>query len=200
MDDVDLAKFVERMKTVHAAVVEDSGATAEAHTMEPPYGAREALLSRLREDLYKDAMALDTYEIASGAVTATQIKAAYEPLNEKTDDFEYCVHDFLDEILALNGIDDNPTFTRSKIVNVSEEVQTLLMGGEYLPADYITEKIATLLGDGDKVEELLVGMEQNEYDMMGYEEEPVEEFEEEETGDEELQGMIDELNSIMEEL
>ena len=67
MDDVDLAKFVERMKTVKAAVVvETGGSTAEAHTMEVPYNARQTLLAELRDGLYRDAMALDTDKITAG--------------------------------------------------------------------------------------------------------------------------------------
>lgn len=160
MDDVDLAKFIERMKVVKAAVVEDGGATAEAHTMDVPYESREALLERLSKDLYRDAMALDTDYIAGGAVTATQIQAAYEPLNSKCDDFEYFIHDFLDSILAVAGIEgEHATFTRSKIVNVQEEVQTVLSAATALDSDYVTEKILTLLGDGDKVEEILRNMD-----------------------------------------
>lgn len=37
MDDVALAEFVERIRTVHAAAVEDEGAKAESHTIEAPY-------------------------------------------------------------------------------------------------------------------------------------------------------------------
>lgn len=160
MDDIDLAKFLERMKVVHAAVVEDGGASAEAHTMDVPYQSREALLERLSKDLYKDAMALDTDNIASGATTATQIRAAYEPLNSKCDDFEYFIHDFLDDILAVAGIEgEHATFTRSKIVNVQEEVQTVLSAATALDSDYVTEKILMLLGDGDKVDEVLRNMD-----------------------------------------
>lgn len=160
MDDIDLAKFLERMKVVHAAVVEDGGANAEAHTMDVPYQSREALLERLSKDLYKDAMALDTDNISNGATTATQIRAAYEPLNSKCDDFEYYIHDFLDGILAVAGIEDeHATFTRSKIVNVQEEVQTVLSAASALDSDYVTEKILMLLGDGDKVDEVLRNMD-----------------------------------------
>ena len=59
MDDVDRKKFLDRMKTVKAAVVEDEGARAESHTIDVPYNAREALLDRLRKDLYDDYMALE---------------------------------------------------------------------------------------------------------------------------------------------
>lgn len=162
MDDIDLSKFIERMKTVRAAVVEDGGAHAESHTIEVPYASREALLDRLRSDLYDDYMALDTKAIAGGAATATQIRAAYEPLNNKADMFEYCIVDFLQGILTIAGIDDDPSFTRSLIINTSEEIQTVLMAASYLDASYITEKILNILGDGDKTEDMLKQIDADE--------------------------------------
>ena len=166
MDDVDLAKFIERMKTVKAAVVEDNEARAESHTLEVPYAAREAVLDRLRNDLYEDFMALDTKNMADGAVTATQIEAAYEPLNQKTDKFEYCVLDFIQGILALAGIEDSPTFTRSMVVNTTETINNVLAGAQYLPEDYITRKILTLLGDGDQADQLLIDMDAENMDRF----------------------------------
>lgn len=166
MDDVDLAKFVERMKTVHAATVEDDGATAESHVIEAPYQSREALLDRLDKDLYRDAMALDTDNIASGAVTATQIEAAYEPLNSKTHDFQNCVTDFINGILALAGIDDSPSYTRTMLMNKAESIQSILQAAQYLPGDYVTEKVLTILGDGDKVEEMLKKMDEDDLERM----------------------------------
>lgn len=158
-DDISLVKFVERMKTMHAANVEGDGATAEAHTVEAPVESREKLLDRLSADMYKDFMAFDTEQIASGAVTATQIKAGYEPLNSKVDDFEYHIKLFLQDILAIAGVDDEPTFTRSKVINVQEEINTVLAAAQYLPQDYVTKKIITLLGDGDKTDEIINQME-----------------------------------------
>lgn len=167
MDDIDLAKFVEHMRTVKASVVDQNGATAEAHTMDVPYASREALLNRLRADMYEDFMALDTKDIANGAVTATQIEASYEPLNSKADKYEYCVIRFIKGILALAGIDDNPTFTRSKIVNRTEEIQTLIQAGEYLESDYVTEKIMTIMGDADMVEDALKAKDLADMQRMG---------------------------------
>lgn len=166
MDDIDLAKFVKRMNTVKAAVVEEDGARAEAHTIDVPYASREALLERLRADLYDDFMALDTKAIANGAVTATQIKAAYEPLNNKTDMFEYCVIDFLTNILELAGIDDEPSFTRSLIVNTQEEIQNIVQAALYLSEDYVTEKLLTLLGDVDKVDDVLKELDNDSMSRM----------------------------------
>lgn len=157
MDDIDLAKFIERLRTLHAMYTDD-GATATPNTLDAPYEGREALLDRLRADLYEDAMALDTKNIANGAVTATQIKASYEPLNSKADEFEYNVTEFIEEILKLAGIDDVPTYTRSKIVNTQEEIETIIQSAEYLSDEYVADKILTLLGDADKKETVIAGL------------------------------------------
>ena len=154
MDDIDLAQFVQRLKTVHAARLDDQ-AQAQSHTMDAPYQSREALLQRLEKDLYKDAMALDTDNIASGAMTATQIKASYEPLNSKTDAFEYCVNEFIKGVLNLAGIEDEPTFTRSVVINVTEAIQNIAQSAVYLDEEYVTRKILDILGDGDKADEIL---------------------------------------------
>ena len=147
MDDIDLARFLQHMKTVKAAVVEDDGAKAEAHTIDVPSQARETYLNRLEKDLIKDAMALDTEAIATGNTVATAIRAAYEPLNEKTDDFEYCVIEFVQGILELAGIDDDPTFKRSMIVNMAEETNMVLAAAEYLDDETILKHLPFLSPD-----------------------------------------------------
>ena len=161
MDDVDLAQFIERIRNLHA-VTTDDGVSASPQTMDAPYASREALLATLRADLYEDAMALDTKNIANGAITATQIKASYEPLNSKTDEYEYCVRDFLDNMLKIAGIEDEPTFTRSIIVNKAEEVSLILQAAQFLTQEYVTEKLLTIFGDADKVEDILKQQEADE--------------------------------------
>lgn len=179
MTDVDLAKFVQRMKTLHAATVNDDGATAESHTMEAPFQSREVLLDRLDKDLYRDAMALDVERIAGGAVTATQITAAYEALNSKCDAFEYQILDFIQGILAAAGINDDASFTRSMIVNQSEMITTLTTAAVFLPQEYVTRKILDILGDGDQAEDILQTMIADEAETYGSpEEEEVTEDEE----------------------
>lgn len=175
MTDIDLAKFIKRMKTVHAAVVQDDGASAQSHTQEVPYASREVLLDRLEKDLYKDAMALDTESIANGAVTATQIKAAYEPLNSKCDDFEYQVLDFIQGIMAVAGVKDEVSFTRSQLVNQTEMVQVLLQAGTYLSEEYVTRKILDILGDGDQADNVINNMTAEETNRFAFEPEDGEE-------------------------
>ena len=154
MDDPDLAEFMYKLKATHFASMED-GQDAKPVEVNIPYNAREVLLDRIEKDLYKDYGALNVEEIKNGAVTATQILAAYEPLNEKADDYEYCIIEFIQGILKIVGIEDNPTFTRSKLINVSEDVQTIIQASEVLDDDYVTRKILTLLGDGDQADEIL---------------------------------------------
>ena len=166
MDDPDLMRFLDRLRTVKAAAPED-GQDISTVQVEIPHDARERLLDRLEHQLYKDAMIMNPDEIKSGAATATQIKAAYEPQNVKTDQYEYCVLDFLDGIMALAGVEDEPTFDRSKMVNTQEEVQTVLLAAQYLDPIYVTTKILSLLGDGDQTEEVLKRMDANDGERLG---------------------------------
>ena len=182
MDDMDDAKFVQRLKTIHVAHLEGDEQVDE-HQIDVPFQASEVALNRLRGQLFDDFMALDVKEISGGAATATQIKAAYEPLNAKTDLFEYQVTEFIDGILALVGIEDEPTYTRSLIVNQQEMIQNLVASAEYLSADYITRKVLEILGDIDKADEV---MEQKLVDETSrYRNEPEEENTEENSAVEE---------------
>lgn len=155
MDDIDLVHFVEHMKVVKAAVVDGNGASAESHTIEAPYQSREALLARLEKDLYRDAMAVNTDDIAAGNVTATQIKAAYDAHNSKVDQYETCVNDFIQGILEVAGVEDEPSFTRSQVVNETEAITNVIAASSYLSDEYLTRKILNLLGDGDMLDDVL---------------------------------------------
>jgi hypothetical protein len=57
--------------------------------------------------------------------------------------------------LAVAGVEDEPTYTRSIIVNKTEEIASLVNSGLYLDDQYVTEKIMTIMGDKDKVEDAL---------------------------------------------
>lgn len=154
MTDQDLITMLDKLKKLHAAQLEDDQVITP-NNVEPAYESREALLERLEKQLYKDAMALDTSDIASGAVTATQIEAAYEPLNEKLDLFEAQVTDFIHRLLAVAGVDDDPVYERSIMINKAETINSITAGALYLDDEYVTEKIMTVLGDKDKVQDVL---------------------------------------------
>ena len=156
MNEIDDAKFIEQLKLTHTAHADgDDGASVEAHNVSVEFEATAEALDRLTNQLYADFMALKVQDISAGSVTATQIQAAYEPINQKTDQFEYCVTEFINGILALAGIDDEPTYTRSQMSNQSETLEMVLQAAEYLDDEYVTTKILTILGDADKAQEVL---------------------------------------------
>lgn len=157
MSDTDVAKFIEQLTVTHFAKMDntDEGSKAEAHKAEVPFEASAEALDRLTAQLHKDFMALKVEDVSAGSVTATQIVAAYEPINQKTDQFEYCVTEFINGILALAGIEDEPTYTRSQMSNQSELLEMVLQCAEYLDDEYVTTKILTLLGDDDKAKKVL---------------------------------------------
>jgi hypothetical protein len=165
MDDVDLSEFIDKMRKLHAAQT-DGDQVVQPTTVDVPYEGREALLDRLEKQLYRDSMALNTYDIANGAVTATQIEASYEPLNEKLDAFEAEISDFIARLLAVAGVEDEPTYTRSKLVNRTEEINTVVNSALYLDDQYVTEKIMTLFGDKDMIEEALANKAQADINRL----------------------------------
>ena len=144
MDEIDMARFKESMRRIGVGLVDDDGAKAEAHTLTIPVEAREALLTRISDDLYRDFQMLDVTKIQGGQKTATEITAAYQQMDNKVDEFEYCVDDFLYQLFALIGIEDEPTFTRSKIVNQLEQTQMVLLAASYLDDETILSKLPWL--------------------------------------------------------
>ena len=156
MDEMDDAKFIEQLKTTHVAHADgDSGATAEAHTIEAPYQASESAIQTIQRRLYEDFMCLDVNSLSAANKTATEIKAAYQPLDSKCDMYEYCVIEFVQKILELAGIDDKVTFTRSKVANKSDEINTLLAAQAYLDDETIVEQVCQILGIADKTDEII---------------------------------------------
>ena len=156
MDEMDDAKFIEQLKTTHVAHADgDSGATAEAHTIEAPYQASESAIQTIQRRLYEDFMCLDVNSLSAANKTATEIKAAYQPLDSKCDMYEYCVIEFVQKILELAGIDDKVTFTRSKVANKSDEINTLIAAQAYLDDETIVEQVCQILGIADKTDEII---------------------------------------------
>ena len=158
MDDLDDQKFLDKVRTthiVHAGSVEDEGATAEPHTIEAPFQGTDATINMLKRKLYEDFQAFDSSAVSAGNQTATAIEASYTPLDLKADDFEASVTEFILGLLAAAGIDDEPSYTRSRIINRSEETQMILMGADYYDDEYITKKLLTINGDADQFDALM---------------------------------------------
>ena len=144
MDEIDMARFKESMRRIGVGLVDDDGAKAEAHTITIPVEAREALLSRISDDLYRDFQMLDVTKLQGGQKTATEINAAYQSMDNKVDQFEYFVIDFLQALFKIVGIEDEPSFTRSKVTNQLEQTQMVLLAANYLDDETILNKLPWL--------------------------------------------------------
>ena len=154
MDDVDIARFLDRMRTLRASVVDsDDGGGAEAHTLDVPYQAREAMLTRLRSDLYEDFQLADMDKIMSGNLTATAIRMGYQSQDDKCGDFEYCIRDFIGKLLELLGIEDTPSFQWNRIANQLEETQMVLTAATYLDDEAVLRHLPWLTPE--EVDEIL---------------------------------------------
>lgn len=152
MDDSDLMQFMERMRVVRGASLPD-GVDADAHTMEIPTEAREKLLALLKADLYEDFQIVNVKELSAGNRTATEIRAAYQPMDDKCGDFEYCIREFIGNLLALIGIDDEPSFKWNRIANQTEETQMVLSAANYLDDESILKHLPWLTPE--EVDEIL---------------------------------------------
>lgn len=154
MTDEELVKFKHRMKTVGAAAVDsDANEDAEAHTIDVPYEARKEYLQILKADLYEDAQIVNVLQLSSGQRTATEINAAYDPMNTKADQYEFCVRAFLEQLFSLVGIEAEPGFERSRLVNELEETQKVLLAAQYMDDELILRKLPWLTQE--EVDELM---------------------------------------------
>lgn len=103
-----------------------STSSAEPHTIEVPYAARQTALALLEKALYSDFMALSMDELTGGSLTNVAIQAAMTNLNLKCDHYEWQCFDFVQRVLGLIGIDtEEIAFKRQQIVNQSETVQDI---------------------------------------------------------------------------
>lgn len=152
MDDVDLQRFIERMRTIKAINLEPD-MSAEAHTLDIPVDAREKLLDRLRSDMYEDFMLLDIEKALSGDITATGIRLAYQAQDDKCGDFEYHIREFIAKLFDLLGIEDVPSFKWNRIANQTEETNMVLSAANYLDDETILKHLPWI--DTEEVEEIM---------------------------------------------
>lgn len=140
MSDPELERFRDRLKINHIAVVDTDNSKATPYTQEIPYGARAAYLAEIRSGIYEDFGALDVHAVAAGA-TNDHIDAAYQPMDEEADSFEYQITEFIQQILKLIGIEDTPVFKRNRISNEKEQTDMILSAADYLDEETILQKL-----------------------------------------------------------
>lgn len=161
MDDSDLARFRDRLKLQHIAVVDGAdGAGITPYTQNVPYTARQAFLQEIHNGIYEDFGALDVHDIAASA-TNDHIDAAYQPMDENASDFESWVRKSIVQLLALMGVEDEPIFTRNRISNKMEQVEMVLAEAQYLDEETVLRKLPNV-----SPEEVAVVMERRNAEDM----------------------------------
>ena len=150
-DDVNF--IVDLIKT-HVLHLQD-GVTAEPHQLQIPVEAREALLERLRKQLFFDFQAVDVERIGAGGVTTVEIRSAYNSLERKCDKLEKYVGDCVRQLLTIMGLnpDDYPFhFQRAREINEQEAVQTAILKAPYIGEEATTKEILEKSGKIDEYE------------------------------------------------
>lgn len=163
MSDAELERFRDRLKTMHIAVADTNNSSVTPYTQEIPYAARKEYLDEIRAGIYEDFGGLDVHTVAAGA-TNDHIDAAYQPLDEEADDFEYQIIQFIQQILAIIGVEDSPVFKRNRISNQREQTDMILSAAEYLDQETILKKLPFVTVD--EVQSIMQGIMQESEDRF----------------------------------
>ena len=180
MDNDDLARFRDKLKLQHIAEVDtNDGTKVTPYTQEIPYQARQSYLKDIRTGIYEDFGGLDVHQVDASS-TNDHLEAAYQPMDENADDFEYQLIEFIQQILVIAGLPlDMPVFKRNRISNTKEQVDMVMLEAAYLDEQTILQKLPNITPD--EVKEIMNRMQQEDQNRLGggKEEEETEEVTEE---------------------
>ena len=163
MTEEELSRFRDRLKTQHIAAVDTDNTGVTPYTQDIPTAARSTLIATIRAQLYEDYGGLDVHTIAAGA-TNDHIDAAYQPMDDEADDFEYQVIKAVRGLLAILGIDDMPIFQRNRVSNRMEQTQMVMMAANYLDDETIIRKLPFITPD--EVDGILDKKEERDQTML----------------------------------
>lgn len=165
MDENDIAKLRDRLIYQHMAVVDESNSSMTAYTQEIPYQARKECLASLRSSMYEDFGVLDVHTVAAGA-TNDHIDAAYQPMDEEADDFEYHIIEAVMQIEKIKGMEPVvPVFKRNRISNQKEQTEMVMLAAQYLDDETILAKLPFVTVDEvEKIKASKYGDEDNRLD------------------------------------
>lgn len=146
MDTGDCKKLLDRLILQHVAVVDGENSSITPYTQEIPYQARKEALQQIRAQMYENFGGFDVHTVEAGA-TNDHIEAAYWPMDEEADAFEYQIIRAIRMILDMMGIDDTPIFQRNRVSNQKEQTEMVVMAAQYLDDQTILEKLPFITVD-----------------------------------------------------
>ena len=167
MDDEELGRFRQNLLYRHIANVDaDNGVDIKPYTQDVPTTARTEFLKECRAHIYESFGGLDVHTVAAGA-TNDHIDAAYQPLDDNADDYEYQIIECVQQLLALQGIEGNdaiPTFKRNRISNTREQTEMVMMAANYLDDETLLSKLPFI--SPDEIEEILKRKDEDDFEKV----------------------------------
>lgn len=162
MSDDQIKQMRDRLRFTHIATADTlSGGAIKPYTVDIPFEARKTYLDHIRKGIYEAFGALDVTDLSAGNRTATEINAAYQPMDEEADDFEYQCIEFVQQVCALAGFDGaTPIFKRNKISNQLEQTQMILSAAEYLDAETVLKHLPFI--SIDEITGIMQGVDREE--------------------------------------
>jgi len=152
MTEPDKRELLDRLILQHMAVIDGENSSITPYTQEIPYQARKEALQQIKNQMYENFGGFDVHTVEAGA-TNDHIEAAYWPIDEEADAFEYQLIKGIRMILGMMGIDDVPVFTRNRVSNQKEQTEMVLSAAQYLDDRTILEKLSWIMVD--EVDEIL---------------------------------------------
>lgn len=146
MTEKDKRQLMDRLILQHMAVIDGENSSITPYTQEPPYNAREAALTQIRNQMYENFGGFDVHTVEAGA-TNDHIEAAYWPMDEEADSFEAQLITSIRMILAMMGIDDVPLFQRNRVSNQKEQTEMVMLAAAQLDRQTILEKLPFITVD-----------------------------------------------------
>jgi len=152
MNEKDLQEFLDNIRINHVAKVDtqsfdgDTRSALSPYVQDVPYQSNEAYLQQARAAIYEGFGALDVHTIAAGS-TNDHIDAAYQPMDEEADDFEYQIIEAVQAVLRLMGIEDTPQFKRNRVANVKEQIEAVILEANMLDAEAVLDLLPNVTVD-----------------------------------------------------
>lgn len=158
MNDNQLKQFRDRLKYNHIAKARQGDVTP--YTQQIPHESREAFLTRLHNDIYENFGGLDVHSVEASS-TNDHLEAAYQPMDENADDFEYQLIEAVHALLSLIGEEDTPIFKRNRISNTKEQTEMVLEAAQYLDSKTILKKLPFITID--EVDEIMEAIDAEDF-------------------------------------
>ena len=171
-EDKDLRKFRDDLmnnKVATANTIAD-GVKITPYQNAVPTAAHESCIKDLKASIYEDFGALDVHTISASA-TNDHIDAAYQPMDENADDFEYQVIGLVRRLLYFAGVDEEdatPLFVRNRISNQRETTDMVLSASQYLDDEAVLSHLPFI--SVDEKDEILNRKAEMDMERFGEEE------------------------------